>query len=223
MSSSSTGARRSRSERPARSRRCSSSRRHVLVMNGDLLTTLDFAPFVDGHVASGAAASLAVRTREVPIDFGVVHLDGDSVESFEEKPVDHVRRQHGYLRLRAARRRVDPARGQVRLPGSARRLCSSAAGRCTRTARPTSGSTSAGSTTTSSRTSASTSLRDELLSGAMTDDALAHHARRRRARRARAHGRRRRAARRLAEHGADHGAVRGRVRAAIWAAVTPSP
>jgi NDP-mannose synthase len=59
----------------------------VLVMNGDLLTTLDFAPFMEGHVASGAAASLAVRSREVPIDFGVVHVDGVNVASFEEKPV----------------------------------------------------------------------------------------------------------------------------------------
>jgi NDP-mannose synthase len=59
----------------------------VLVMNGDLLTTLDFAPFVEGHVASGAAASLAVLSREVPIDFGVVHVDGVNVASFEEKPV----------------------------------------------------------------------------------------------------------------------------------------
>lgn len=60
---------------------------HVLVMNGDLLTTLDFAPFMEGHRTSGAAASLAVRSREVPIDFGVVHLDGADVASFEEKPV----------------------------------------------------------------------------------------------------------------------------------------
>jgi NDP-sugar pyrophosphorylase family protein len=59
----------------------------VLVMNGDLLTTLDFAPFMEGHVGSGAAASLAVRSREVPIDFGVVHVDGASVASFQEKPV----------------------------------------------------------------------------------------------------------------------------------------
>jgi NDP-mannose synthase len=59
----------------------------VLVMNGDLLTTLDFAPFMEGHIESGAAASLALRSREVPIDFGVVHAEGDSVASFEEKPV----------------------------------------------------------------------------------------------------------------------------------------
>jgi NDP-mannose synthase len=59
----------------------------VLVMNGDLLTTLEFAGLVDGHVASGAAATLAVLSREVPIDFGVVHVDGDRVAAFEEKPV----------------------------------------------------------------------------------------------------------------------------------------
>jgi NDP-sugar pyrophosphorylase family protein len=59
----------------------------VLVMNGDLLTTLEFAALLEGHVASEAAATLAVRSREVPIDFGVVHVDGGRVASFEEKPV----------------------------------------------------------------------------------------------------------------------------------------
>jgi NDP-sugar pyrophosphorylase family protein len=39
------------------------------------------------HRSSGAAATIAVLAREVPIDFGVVHSDGDTVASFEEKPV----------------------------------------------------------------------------------------------------------------------------------------
>lgn len=59
----------------------------VLVMNGDLLTTLEFGPLVEGHIASNAAATLAVRSREVPVDFGVVHVEGDRVAGFEEKPV----------------------------------------------------------------------------------------------------------------------------------------
>jgi NDP-mannose synthase len=59
----------------------------VLVMNGDLLTTLDFAPLLDEHGSSGAAATIAVLARQVPIDFGVVRLDGDTVAGFEEKPV----------------------------------------------------------------------------------------------------------------------------------------
>ena len=59
----------------------------VLVMNGDLLTTLEFGDLVDGHLASGAAATLAVLSREVPIDFGVVHVEAETVAAFEEKPV----------------------------------------------------------------------------------------------------------------------------------------
>jgi NDP-sugar pyrophosphorylase family protein len=59
----------------------------VLVMNGDLLTTLSFTDLVDAHAASGAAATLAVLSRAVSIDFGVVHVEGDRVASFEEKPV----------------------------------------------------------------------------------------------------------------------------------------
>ena len=59
----------------------------VLVMNGDLLTTLSLNDLVDGHVASDAAATIAVRSREVPIDFGVVRVAGDLVAGFEEKPV----------------------------------------------------------------------------------------------------------------------------------------
>ncbi|HET7027913.1 MAG TPA: sugar phosphate nucleotidyltransferase [Candidatus Limnocylindrales bacterium] len=59
----------------------------ALVMNGDLLTTLAFTSLLEDHAASGAAATIAVLGREVPIDFGVVHLDGDRVAEFEEKPV----------------------------------------------------------------------------------------------------------------------------------------
>jgi NDP-mannose synthase len=59
----------------------------ALVMNGDLLTTLAFGDLVDGHLASGAAATLAVLSRKVPIDFGVVHVEAETVAAFEEKPV----------------------------------------------------------------------------------------------------------------------------------------
>jgi NDP-sugar pyrophosphorylase family protein len=59
----------------------------VLVMNGDLLTTLDFRELVDTHQRFGSAATIAVLRREVPIDFGVVRLDADRVVGFDEKPV----------------------------------------------------------------------------------------------------------------------------------------
>src|SRR6516165_8274727 len=48
----------------------------VLVMNGDILTTLDFAAMAAFHRRRGAAATIASYPREVKIDFGVL-LFGD--------------------------------------------------------------------------------------------------------------------------------------------------
>lgn len=58
-----------------------------LVMNGDVLSTLDYAAFLSGHAASGAEASISTYTRSTRIDFGVVEvgLDG-SVTGYLEKP-----------------------------------------------------------------------------------------------------------------------------------------
>jgi NDP-sugar pyrophosphorylase family protein len=66
--------------------------RPVLVMNGDLLTSLRFTDLVAAHVASGAVASIAVQRRDVQMDFGVIDL-GESVEdsrpilNYREKPL----------------------------------------------------------------------------------------------------------------------------------------
>lgn len=58
-----------------------------LVMNGDVLTTLDFADLVDFHRRSGALVTVAAYTRSVKIDLGVLHLDGDNrVTDYIEKP-----------------------------------------------------------------------------------------------------------------------------------------
>lgn len=60
---------------------------HVLVMNGDVLTDVDYAALVSTHVASGAAATVATTTREANIDFGVVEVDGDGwLTRWIEKP-----------------------------------------------------------------------------------------------------------------------------------------
>jgi NDP-sugar pyrophosphorylase family protein len=59
-----------------------------LVMNGDLLTTLDYRKLYDDHRASGAAATIGLYTREVKIDFGVVEPDGaGDLARYTEKPV----------------------------------------------------------------------------------------------------------------------------------------
>lgn len=61
-----------------------------LVMNGDLLTTLDYAALVRHHRAQGAAATLAMHRRSVKIDFGVVETGpGGVLERYIEKPEMH--------------------------------------------------------------------------------------------------------------------------------------
>lgn len=58
-----------------------------LVMNGDVLTTLNFKNLVDYHRDRGGIATIATYQRKVNIDLGVVHIDGgDLIENYTEKP-----------------------------------------------------------------------------------------------------------------------------------------
>ncbi len=57
-----------------------------LVLNGDVLTDLDYAAVLDRHVERTPALTIATYRREVPIDFGVLETDADRVVAFREKP-----------------------------------------------------------------------------------------------------------------------------------------
>jgi len=60
---------------------------HFLVMNGDILTDLDFTDLYSYHRKSGALATIATYQRTVRIDFGVLETDADnSVRDYIEKP-----------------------------------------------------------------------------------------------------------------------------------------
>lgn len=59
-----------------------------LVMNGDLLTTLDYREMLRSHRERGAIATLAAYQREVKIDLGVIEADEEGwVNDYIEKPV----------------------------------------------------------------------------------------------------------------------------------------
>lgn len=60
----------------------------LLVMNGDLLTKLDFARLLDYHKARGADITVCVRAFDVELPFGVLTVDGESIRSIVEKPVE---------------------------------------------------------------------------------------------------------------------------------------
>lgn len=58
-----------------------------LVMNGDLLTNLNFRALVDHHRASRAELTIASHTKRVEIDLGVLELDGEGrLVDYHEKP-----------------------------------------------------------------------------------------------------------------------------------------
>jgi NDP-sugar pyrophosphorylase family protein len=62
-----------------------------LVMNGDLLTDLDYMELFSSHRSSGCALTIATKRRETRLDYGVLHLGtsgsaANRVVRFEEKP-----------------------------------------------------------------------------------------------------------------------------------------
>lgn len=60
----------------------------ALVINGDILTTLDYAEMYDFHRRRGARATIAAYPREVKIDFGVLEFGADPhvLAGYREKP-----------------------------------------------------------------------------------------------------------------------------------------
>ena len=58
-----------------------------LVMNGDVLTTLDFSRLMEYHRQQGGELTIAVHKKHVKLDLGVMELDQDNVLlGFAEKP-----------------------------------------------------------------------------------------------------------------------------------------
>src|SRR3954471_15554781 len=62
-----------------------------LVMNGDVLTALDYSQLVDVHKEAGNVLTIASHRRTVHTEYGVLHVDADAGETqlvtgFEEKP-----------------------------------------------------------------------------------------------------------------------------------------
>jgi len=58
-----------------------------LMLNGDVLTTLDFRDLLAAHRAAGNALTIATHRREVFIDYGVLHTDeSHRLVGYEEKP-----------------------------------------------------------------------------------------------------------------------------------------
>jgi NDP-sugar pyrophosphorylase family protein len=58
----------------------------VLVINGDILTGVNFGDLVGFHRKVGADATVCVRKYEVQVPYGVVEVDGTWLRGVKEKP-----------------------------------------------------------------------------------------------------------------------------------------
>jgi NDP-sugar pyrophosphorylase family protein len=59
---------------------------HFLVMNGDVLTSLDYRTLLEDHATSGADLTVATARRSTRIEFGVLDVHDEKIVGFTEKP-----------------------------------------------------------------------------------------------------------------------------------------
>lgn len=59
----------------------------VIVMNGDLITRVNFRDLLRYHEETGAAGTMCVREYDMEVPFGVVDLEDNRILGIDEKPV----------------------------------------------------------------------------------------------------------------------------------------
>jgi NDP-sugar pyrophosphorylase family protein len=64
---------------------------NFLVMNGDVLTDIDYSKFFEQHLAENALMTVSAISREYLVDYGVLKIDAaGNLAAFEEKPRNRV-------------------------------------------------------------------------------------------------------------------------------------
>ncbi len=61
---------------------------HFLVMNGDVLTSLDFGNFYDTHADNDELFTVSSHEREERVDYGVLETKDKALTAFREKPTN---------------------------------------------------------------------------------------------------------------------------------------
>lgn len=73
---------------------------NFLVMNGDILTSLNFKKFYEEHQSNEELFSISSFSREQKVDFGVLNCDENNVlTSFQEKPINTFKVSMGIYML----------------------------------------------------------------------------------------------------------------------------
>lgn len=59
----------------------------VVVMNGDLVTRVNFQHLLEYHAQQGTCATMCVREYDFQVPFGVISIDAHRITAIDEKPV----------------------------------------------------------------------------------------------------------------------------------------
>ena len=103
-----------------------------LVMNGDLLTNIDYRSMWAYHKKRGSVATLAVYRREVKIDFGITESDDEQwLTDYIEKPVYRYAVSTGIYIFEPSILRYIPFGHPLDLPDLVKRLLSQGEKVCT--------------------------------------------------------------------------------------------
>ena len=94
---------------------CEGWEQPFFVLNGDILTDIDFAMVADQHAASAALGSLVVASVPDPSAFGVCQVIGGKIVGFLEKPT--VEQHQGPALVNAGTYLIEPALLRAFAPG----------------------------------------------------------------------------------------------------------
>lgn len=84
--------------------------RNILVMNSDLLTTIDFEAFYRHHIESGADLTIAGVPYTVSVPYAILDTEGERVRALREKPTFNYLANGGvYIMKRALVDRIPAA------------------------------------------------------------------------------------------------------------------
>ena len=96
----------------------------LLVINGDILTRVDFREMLNFHREHKADLTIAVRQYEFNVPYGVVETDGVNVKAISEKPTVRQFINAGMYLLNPSVRRLVPNDQQYDMPDLIHRILS---------------------------------------------------------------------------------------------------
>lgn len=88
----------------------------LIVMNGDILTTVSFPQLLDFHREHGAAGTMCVRDYDLQVPYGVVEVEGSRFTGITEKPIQRYFVNAGIYALEPAALDLLPAEGPCDMP-----------------------------------------------------------------------------------------------------------